>query len=71
VEGGFVRGGAVLALVFLGYFGVYFFASWENLENHLRYSVDRLLIQLFPSALFLIGLGIATPEEACAPGIAS
>jgi hypothetical protein len=60
---GYVGVGAVLALMVLGYGGVYLFASWEDLATHLRHSVDRLLAQLFPPILFFFGLSIATPEE--------
>jgi hypothetical protein len=62
-DGDWIRVGTVLGLMILGYFGVYFFASWENLQAHVRLSVDRLWIQLFPTLLLFFGLRFATPEE--------
>jgi len=53
----------ILALMFSGYFIIYLTTS-PDLTWHLQTSLDRLLIQLWPHALFGFFLLAATPEEA-------
>jgi hypothetical protein len=56
-------GGAALVLLLAGYFMVYVSMS-DELARHLNNSLDRLLLQLWPSALFLFFMVVRTPEEA-------
>ena len=61
-----VRIGIVtLALTLAGYFFVYVI-TYEDLDWHLRTTLHRLLLQLWPSALFLSLMLLRTPEEATA-----
>jgi hypothetical protein len=55
---------AAVALVLLlaGYFMVYVSMS-DDLSRHLNNSLDRLLLQLWPSALFLFFMVVHTPQE--------
>jgi hypothetical protein len=46
-----------------GYFFIYV-GTPHQLEWHLRYSLDRVLMQLWPSALFGIFILLNTPDEA-------
>lgn len=56
-----------LTLVMLGHFGV-FVSMAHELERLLASSLDRLLLQLWPSALFLFFLLVRTPgDEWAAP----
>ena len=50
-----LAGPAVLGIVLLGYYIVYLTTPWI-LEDHLRSSLDRLLIQLWPSFLLVVSL---------------
>ena len=53
----------VLALMLAGHF-VVFVAMAYDLPRLLNSSLDRLLLQLWPSALFLLFMVVRTPEEA-------
>jgi hypothetical protein len=55
----------VLVLMLGGYFGVYVITP-KDLEWHLGTSLDRLLLQLWPLALFTFFLAAAAPEEVLA-----
>lgn len=57
---------AVLAVVLGADFIAYLTSYWEQVELHLAYSLDRLLMQVYPTALFAFFLFAATPEEALA-----
>jgi hypothetical protein len=50
-----------------GYFFVYV-GTPHQLEWHLRYSLDRVLMQLWPSALFGLFILLNTPDEAASAG---
>jgi hypothetical protein len=52
-----------LGLTLAGYFCVYLITS-DDLTRHLRSSLQRLLLQLWPSAVFLFFLLVRTPEQA-------
>jgi hypothetical protein len=52
-----------LGLTLVGYLCVYLISS-DELARHLRSSLQRLVLQLWPSALFLFFLLVRTPEEA-------
>jgi hypothetical protein len=54
-----------LALTLAGY-GLAYVTTPQDLAWHLRTSVDRLLLQLWPSAVFLFFLLLRTPEQALA-----
>jgi hypothetical protein len=51
----------VLALMLAGYFVVYLTSPWDNVAIHLGTSLDRLLLQLWPTALFTFFLLVASP----------
>jgi hypothetical protein len=51
----------VLALMLAGYFVVYLTSPWDNVAIHLGTSLDRLLLQLWPTALFAFFLLVASP----------
>lgn len=53
---------APLALTLAGYFAIYVITPYD-LRWHLRFSLDRLFLQLWPSALFLFFMYVRTPEE--------
>jgi len=53
---------AALALTLAGYFAVYVITPYD-LRWHLRFSLNRLMLQLWPSALFLFFVAVRTPEE--------
>jgi hypothetical protein len=53
----------ILALMFVGYLLVYV-SSPLFLPWHLEWSLDRLIIHLWPLAVFAVFLSTATPEEA-------
>jgi hypothetical protein len=53
----------VLLLMIAGYYGVYLLTP-QDLAFHLDSSLDRLLMQLWPTALLAFFLCMATPEEA-------
>lgn len=52
----------LLGLMLLGYLPVY--ATSYDLPYHLRTSLGRIFLQLWPTALFLFFLFVASPEEA-------
>lgn len=54
---------AALSLILAGYFFIYV-TTPRDLEWHLTFSLDRLLIQLWPSFVLLFFLCVRTPEEA-------
>lgn len=54
--------GLLLALVALGYAAVYLVTPLD-LDWQLRHSLDRLLLQLWPSVLFAVLLATASPQE--------
>jgi 4-amino-4-deoxy-L-arabinose transferase-like glycosyltransferase len=64
-------GAAALVILLAGHFMV-FVSMADELARLLRSSLDRLLLQLWPSALFLFFMAVRTPEEvgadADAPG---
>jgi hypothetical protein len=55
----------VLALMLAGYVLVYVVTPLD-LPWHLQWSLPRLILQLWPLAVFAFFLGTATPEEAWA-----
>jgi hypothetical protein len=58
-----------LGLTLAGYAFVYL-TTPQDLAWHLRTSLHRLLLQLWPSALFVFFLLVKTPEQALAEDIA-
>jgi hypothetical protein len=54
----------ILALALAGYFVVYLTTPWESVLSHIQTSLDRLLLQLWPTFLLAFFLGVASPEEA-------
>jgi hypothetical protein len=52
----------LLAFTLAGYFAVYVITPYD-LRWHLRFSLDRLFLQLWPSALFLFFVAVRTPEQ--------
>ncbi len=54
--------GAIIVLQFLGYCAV-FLLSPHDLEWHLRTSLGRLLLQIYPAGLFVYLLLVREPEE--------
>jgi len=56
---------SALGLVLAGYFFIYV-TTPRDLEWHLTFSLDRLLIQLWPSFVLLFFLSVRPPEEALA-----
>jgi hypothetical protein len=59
---GLLLGALSWLLMFCGYYLVYILASTDLTF----YSLDRVLMQLWPSALFLFFMFVHTPEEVCA-----
>jgi hypothetical protein len=57
---------ATLGLIMVGYFFVYV-TTPRDLEWHLTFSLDRLLIQLWPSIVLLYFFLVNSPENALAP----
>lgn len=53
---------ASLALQLTGYFAIYLITPYE-LEWHMQTSINRLLFQLYPTALFLFFNLVSTPED--------
>jgi hypothetical protein len=51
-----------LVLTLAGYFAIYVVTSYE-LYWHLRFSLNRLFLQLWPSAIFLLFLAVKIPED--------
>lgn len=60
-------GAAVLALMLAGYFAIHLVAPYE-LNYHLMTSLNRLYMQLWPSAVFLFFMAARTPDQAFAGG---
>jgi hypothetical protein len=56
---------ATLGLIAAGYFFIYV-TTPRDLEWHLTFSLDRLLIQLWPGFVLLYFLSVRSPEEALA-----
>lgn len=56
---------SIVGLMLLAYFSVYV-ATPHDLKWHLDTSLNRLLMQLWPSAVFVYFLCVRTPEEAVA-----
>jgi len=52
----------LLAFMLFGHF-VMFLITHDNLEWHVKWSLDRLLLQLWPAAVFLLFLVARKPEE--------
>jgi len=52
----------VLTFMMLGYFGIYLVTP-HDLAWHLRWSLDRILLQLWPSIIFTFFMIVRTPEE--------
>ena len=63
-------GAAVLVLMLAGYFAIHLVAPYE-LNYHLMTSLNRLYMQLWPSAVFLFFMAARTPEQALAGGAAT
>lgn len=63
-----LAGAAGLLILLAGHFMV-FVSMADELARLLRSSLDRLLLQLWPSALFLFFLAVRTPEEAGADAV--
>jgi hypothetical protein len=61
---------ATLVITLVGFAAVYVITPLD-LEWHLRFSLNRLFLQLWPSALFIFFITIRTPEEAFAPAVHS
>jgi hypothetical protein len=59
-----------LGLTLVGY-GFAYLTTPQDLAWQLRTSLDRLLLQLWPSAVFLYLLVVRTPEQAFAPDAAN
>jgi hypothetical protein len=55
-------GVATLTLTLCGYAAIYVITPYD-LRWHLRFSLNRLFLQLWPSVLFLFFLVVRTPEE--------
>jgi len=55
----------VLGLTLAGYFAVYVITPYD-IHWHLRSSLNRLFLQVWPSAIFLFFLAVRTPEQALA-----
>lgn len=68
-ESGIRSSALALLLTVAGYFAVFVVTPYD-LRWHLRFSLNRLFAQLWPSALFLFFLVVRTPEEVLghAPG---
>ncbi|HEX7177443.1 MAG TPA: glycosyltransferase family 39 protein [Pyrinomonadaceae bacterium] len=60
---GVIHVGLTLCLMLAGYFWVYLTTPYE-LVFHVRFSMDRLLLQLWPGFLLLYFLAATAPEEA-------
>ena len=54
-----------LGLTLAGYFAVYLITPYD-IHWHLRSSLNRLFLQVWPSAIFLFFLAVRTPEQALA-----
>jgi len=67
LRAGAARGAAVLLFTVVGFFSIYLITPYD-LSWHLRYSLNRLMVQLWPSAVFLFFLGMRTPQEALRRG---
>ena len=63
-------GAAVLVLMLAGYFAIHLVAPYE-LNYHLMTSLNRLYMQLWPSAVFLFFMAARTPEQALDGGAAT
>jgi hypothetical protein len=62
-----MAGSLALGIVLAGHFYVYVITPW-GLGWHLRTSLERLLLQLWPAALFLVFMAIRPPGEGPARG---
>jgi len=51
-----------LALALAGYFAIYIITPYD-IYWHLRFSLDRLFLQLWPSTIFLFFLSVPLPEK--------
>jgi hypothetical protein len=60
---GFVTGVFALTLTFIGYFGVFLITPYD-IHWHLRFSLMRLFLQLWPSVVFLVFLALRNPTAA-------
>jgi hypothetical protein len=54
---GWVSGCSIVTLVLIGYFAVYVLTNYD-LRYHLDSSLDRLIMHVWPSILFLLGLAM-------------
>ena len=54
-----------LGLTLAGYFAVYLITPYD-IHWHLRSSLNRLFLQVWPSAIFLFFLAVRTPEQTLA-----
>ncbi len=54
-----------IVLTLAGYFAVYVITPYD-IYWHLRFSLNRLFLQLWPSAIFLFFMVVRTPEQALA-----
>jgi 4-amino-4-deoxy-L-arabinose transferase-like glycosyltransferase len=58
---GYMVSGLLLAIQFFGYFAIYLVTP-HDLDWHLRTSLGRLIMHLYPSALFLFFAALTDPE---------
>src|SRR4030095_266800 len=54
---GWINGFAIVALLLIGYYGVYILTPYE-LRYHLDTSLERLFMHVWPAILLLLGLAI-------------
>jgi hypothetical protein len=59
-----LRTGAVAVLLTLAGHAVVYLTMSDELPRHLNNSLERLLLQLWPAALFLLFIALRTPEDA-------
>jgi hypothetical protein len=59
-----LRSGALAVLMTLAGHALVYLTMSDELPRHLNHSLERLLLQLWPAALFLLFIALRTPEEA-------
>jgi hypothetical protein len=59
-----LRSGALAVLMTLAGHALVYLTMSDELPRHLNNSLERLLLQLWPAALFLLFIALRTPEEA-------
>ncbi len=63
-KAGLATSAVALGLILTGYFFIYVTSPHADLNWHLNSSLDRLLIQLWPSFVLIYFLTVRTPEQA-------